>query len=569
MNSEPTGSYSPEYLGPVIEAAPRLLGTLDREPLSPTWGSFDRDHWAWKFRDFPINMLQAGVLPLAWLWRHPAPGNRWAGNGQVHRWILAGLDVILQRQRRNGAFDTVGPNTQDHGVTLAQCYILLAARRLVGPDLPAGLADRIDSALRRGLGFASRSGEDYAFISNHQSLFALTWQRAGRHLGEDGFLARGDEVLAEILRRQSPDGWYPEYGGADPGYESLGLQHLAEFERERPSSGLSQSLDRAVEFLAHCVQPDGSVGGGYGSRHTVQWYPAGFELLASRSAYAAAIAGFLRSRLVEGPVVTPRTVDPHNLPLLMYSYCLAAAARGTGGDSLPVRPLPCERELAPRLFADAGVVVASTPAYHAICGLKKGGVLSVVSRPDGALAHEDAGYVVEIGRGSAGRWSSAFQGLTESSSLADGVAATRARFGLAQRPVLTPAKFVLLRLLNLTVFRSRVLGAMVRRMIIAQLISGRRPGRLELERQVAFAADRVTVRDTLTGGNPGVRAVWRPRSYTAIHMGSARYAHPRDLAELPEPGLEGAARALARGKPATLVTTIRFVGGTATVAFTE
>jgi len=569
MNFDRAGNDAREYLGPVLEATPRLLGSLDREPLSPTWGSFDRDHWAWKFRDFPINMLQAGVLPLAWLWRTPVSGNPWAANGQVFRWIEAALEVVLRRQRRNGAFDTVGPNTQDHGVTLAQCYILLAARRLLGDDCPAGLADRIAEAVRRGLGFAARSTEDYAFINNHQALFALTWLRAGEQLGEAAYRDRADEVLAGILRRQSPDGWYAEYGGADPGYESLGLQHLAEFERERPGTELSRSIDRALEFLAHCVQPDGSIGGGYGSRHTVQWYPAGFELLAARSPVAASIAGFIRPRLPQAPVVTPQTVDTHNLPLLMYSYCLAAAALGSARNSAAASPLPCQRELPPKHYPDAGLVVTSTPAYHAICGLKKGGVITVVSRQTGALAYEDAGYVVEAGRRGGRRWSSAFQGLTESSTLTGLVATTRARFGLAERPVLTPSKFVLLRVLNLTVFRSRVLGAIIRRMIIAQLISGRRPGRLVLDRQVTFGDDEVTIRDTLGGGSPDVGTVWRPRAFTAIHMGSARYAHPRDLAELPEPRLEGAARALAGGGSATLSTTIRFVDGDSSLAFTD
>ena len=59
----------------ILEAVPRLLSQFDRESLSPTRGSFDRDHWSWKFRDFPVILLQAGLIPLAWLHTHPFDGN--------------------------------------------------------------------------------------------------------------------------------------------------------------------------------------------------------------------------------------------------------------------------------------------------------------------------------------------------------------------------------------------------------------------------------------------------------------------------------------------------------------
>ncbi|MEQ1690825.1 MAG: hypothetical protein ABMA00_06035, partial [Gemmatimonas sp.] len=306
-----SGTPSPTYWSLVLEATPRLLGTMDRESLSPTWGSFDRDHWAWKFRDFPITMLQTGVLPLAWLWSTPLPGNAWSGNGQLLKWIIGAVQVVLDRQHRHGGFDTVAPNAQDHGVTLAQCYLLATTARLLGDDCPAPLAARLSDALQRGTNFAVRSEEDYAFISNHHALFALAWLRVGTYLGDASLCTRADDAIATIIEKQSPDGWYAEYGGPDPGYESLGLHYLAQFERERPSAMLSQSIDRSLEFLAHCVQPDGGLGGGFGSRHTIQWFPAAFELLAGRSVVASSIAEFMRSRLGEGQVVTPRTVDAH------------------------------------------------------------------------------------------------------------------------------------------------------------------------------------------------------------------------------------------------------------------
>lgn len=558
MTPDPSGASSSAYWAPLLEATPRLLGALDREPLSPTWGSFDRDHWAWKFRDFPVTMLQAGVLPLAWLWRTPGTGNPWAGSANLLHWIQGALEVVLARQHRNGAWDTVAPNSQDHGVTLAQCYVLATTAQRLGDACPAPLAERIGEALLRGTRFAARSDEDYAFITNHQALFALAWLRAGRQLGDEALGRRADQVIAGIIAHQSPDGWYAEYGGPDPGYETFALQHLAELERERPSPELSRSVDRSLEFLAHCVQPDGGVGGGHGSRHTVQWYPAGFELLAGRSGVARSIAAFMRPRLEQAQVVTPRTVDLHNLPLLLHSYCLAAEARSSSLPEAATEPLPCHRVAPLRHFPGAGLVVASTPAYFALCGLRKGGVLAVFSRARESLVYEDAGYVAAAGRD---YWSSALLGLAEAGAVEGGVGRARSRLGRAPRTVLRPLSFLLLRVLNLTVFRSLLLGRLVRRMIIAKLITGRRPGPLALRREVTFGPDQVTVRDHLEGRLAGLSALWRPRAFTAIHMGSARYYHPRDLVELPEARLDAATARLVGEGAVDLGFSIRFTGG--------
>lgn len=554
-----SGPVTAAYLRPILEATPRLLGTLDREPLSPTWGSFDRDHWAWKFRDFPVTMLQAGVLPLAWLWRTPAPDNPWCGSEALLGWMQGALGAILDRQHRNGAFDTVAPNSQDHGVTLAQCYILATASDLLGNDCPGPLADRIAGALRRGAEFAARSSEDYAFISNHQALFALTWHRLGDRLADPALSAHADRVLSEILKHQSPDGWFAEYGGPDPGYESFTLQHLAQLEQERPAAALSAAIDRSLAFLAHCVQPDGGLGAGYASRHTAQWAPAGVELLAGRSTTARAIAGFMRSRLPLGQVVTPRTVDAHNLPLLLHAYCLAASATGSRAEIGDGGPLPCEDVAPPRYFADSGMVIASTARYHAVCGLRKGGVLVVLDRASSVVVHEDAGYVVQSGGPGGPCWSSAMLGLTDQCGVEGTTAESRAKFGLAQRVVLTPASFVLLRILNLTLFRSVWVGVRIRRMIIARLITGRRPGRLRLTRRVTFEEERIVVHDTLSGGDRAVTGLWRPRSFTAAHMGSARYYHPRDLVHLPDLALPEAARQLAATGSVTLSHTVATV----------
>jgi len=529
-----TASLSADRAAPyrrlILEAAPRLMGQFDRESLSPTRGSFDRDHWSWKFRDFPVVVMQGSLIPLAWLYKTPFAGNVYHDNAQLLEWVGYGLQSLLERQHANGAFDTVGPNTQDHGITLYAVYTLTTVSQTLGDRLPPALRTRVSKAVSRACSFAEHSAEDYSFISNHQALFALAWLRAGLMAGEQSLIKRADDTIAQILARQSSEGWFLEYSGADPGYESLGLHYLAIYQRDRPSAALRAALARSVEFYANFVAADGSVGGGYGSRDTQLWYPGGFELLSPQLPIAAGIAAFMRSRLEVGNVVTLRNVDAHNLPTLMASYCDAVEAITDSPEVPSASPLPFEATQPLRVFSESGLVVVGTQHYRAVANLRKGGMLVVFGGDSGRILHEDAGYVIQA---SGHDWTTALTANPEKVEQSAAFVQISASFLRANREVLTPFKFLILRALNLTLFRSVWLGALIRNMIVSQIITGRKVGPYRVTRRIDFADDHVTVNDEIVAeGAASVTGVHRPRTYQAQHMGSARYFHPRELVSI-------------------------------------
>lgn len=518
------------YREQVVSAVPRLLGTLNRDPLSPAAGSFDRDHWSWKFRDSPVMTLQMAVAPLASLWSHEWSGNPWARSPRLLSWIELAMRETLRRQGRHGGFETIGPNTWDHGVTLAIVSALASAVESLGPALEPGLRDRTLAAMRRGCGFALDTAEDYAFISNHQALFALAYYRAHALLGDQALRAAGDACVAAIIRHQSPDGWYREYGGPDPGYETLGISYLGQCWRLTNDPALLDSLRRSVRFLAHCVHPDGSLGGIYGSRYTTLYYPGGLELLAGQSPVAAGIAAFMRARLDARNVVTPETTDAENAPTLLASYLDA-------GDACAARSAPASEEPVPGValdgmvrFPEAGITVAGRRSYYAITSASKGGVVRVFDRLRASLAYEDAGYVIDSG---GRRWASQMLGCGREVTGLPEEAKSRSRFARVRQTQLTPVGLIVLRLLNLTVFRSLYLGALVRRQIIARLVTGTEStDQYSLERSIHFHEDRVSIHDELEVRPPeALLQLTRPRSFTAIHMGSANYFTSQELVE--------------------------------------
>jgi hypothetical protein len=534
----------------------RLLAMLNREPHSAAYGNFDRSFWAWRFRDCPVTMFHAAIVPLAQAWDSPLPENSLYRNPRILEWLGGALDRACSAQNANGSFDIWGPHTDHPGVALAMALVACRSLEILGDGLEPGRVPQIRRMAERACDFALEHDEDYAFISNHQAHFALAFHHAAKLLGRVAYQQRADRIIDSILAAQSPDGWYAEYGGPDPGYESLGISYLASYWQSTRSPALLDSLRRSVEFYSYCVHPDGSVGGVYGSRHTQQYFPAGFEILSGAIPMAAAVARYMSQRLERGNVVTLPVVDAENLSALAGNYLDACAAR-PDAPSGAVPPLPCEKMEDIRHFPASGITAAGAPLYYAVMNAAKGGVCRVFDRRSGTLAYEDAGYVVRAG---GAQWTSQrMQPLPPKSVSASNEVSCSNPFTEIQPEAGTPARFLLFRLASLTLFRSVRLGAWLRRQIIARLITASRKGPLRLERRVRFGADEIAFSDRIEMERPvPVAAAELVRSFTAIHMGSARYFHPAELDESPLPGTSGLARELETRGSATCIFRLRF-----------
>lgn len=547
-------AYLPEVLG----TAERLLGNLDREQHSVSYGSFDREHWGWKFRDYPLTMLQAGLYPLALLWRHEFRDSPYHGNPQILAWIEASIENICRRQHKNGAFDGPGPYTQEYGVSLAMAYFLTETERIMGDELTPYLRPVIQDVVRTSCEFALRSSEDYAFISNHHAHYALAFHNAYEFLGDERFSRRAQEIIDLIISKQSPDGWYREYGGPDPGYESLGIFYLATYWKRTGSSRLLDSLRHSIDFYSHCLHQDGSVGGVYGSRHTSLYYPGGFELLAAELPRAAAIARFMRERLASHNVVTPLVSDSENLSSLSYSYLEACLITDWPYEK-EVPRLPCESLDGIRSFAESNIIVVGTRSYYAVLNASKGGVTRICDKRTGKIAYQDAGYIVRTGKR---RWTSQLIGLGHGAvTTASHEVACETTFGEVRQLLPTPENYILLRLLNLTLFRSIRLGSWLRRQIVRRLITSMHPGPFRLNRLVTFGANSICFRDHLRMVGPQrlhVDEVALPCWFTAIHMGSAKYFHQCQLETTPQVRVGGITTQLNRTGEARFEFTLSF-----------
>ena len=496
----------------------RALGDQDRDPSSPTWGCFDRRYWAWKLVDFPEATFQRHVYPLSMLVQDPS--SRFHNRADVLESIKAGLRFAVKIQHRNGSFDQAFPFEQSWGATAFLLQPLLAALECVRPAIGRD-ADGIAERLSASAAFLRHAGERHGRITNHLAGGAHSLYAAGRVLGDGASTSAARALVADIVASQSREGWFPEYGGADPGYQTLCLHYLAEIDLVDRTPELTIAIERALEFLQWFVHPDGTLGGLYGSRRTRIAYPGGFVLLSQRFPGAAAIAHSLLAAAADERSITVQTVDVGNLAPLLSSVVRALSSLSMSLDcSSPQPELPRARNSAAVDFPGAGLHVRSTTRYYAVVGSRNGGTLTVFDRASGHCLHDDGGYVGELadGRQVTSQVTAQHEVNVDSTSVT-----VDAAFAEMSHPVPAPTRFVLLRLLNLTAMRSLAIGNAIKRLLVARLIAPQAAISLRVRRRFVFG-DRVSIQDRFD--NPErlpVKSMRGGRPFVSIHMASASY----------------------------------------------
>ena len=525
----PAPTPSRLYWEAIVDQAPRILGLMDRETFSPTTGCCDRTYWAWKFVDFPGARFQESACVLSFLYATAEEGSPYYHNPNLLTWIARGLDFWAGIQYPDGSFDEAYPYERSLAATAFTAFYVSEALALLEDHLPAASRARCTEALRKAGDWLIANDETHGFLSNHLAAAAAALYHIYRLTDDGRYEQRSRYFLDKILRHQSEEGWYEEYGGADPGYQTHGSFYLARYWQLSRSAGLFASLEASMRFLSHCIHPDGSLGGEYASRNTQTYYPAAFEMLAPHSPIAAWIAHTMRPSVRSAAAAGLRSVDPYNyFPLLNnLVFCYRACAGHDAPTGTPAEPDGPAQPDGLLWFPLAGIARIRRPPYDAYVGTRKGGVLKVFDRNRRALIFNDCGY---IGRLKNGRFfASQFEDPQRKVTVEPDRIVVEGPFVEVPRPVMTPFRFILFRAFNLTAARIPGLARWLKNLLVKALIYKKRYLDLHFRREIQFMPDRIVVRDALQGRQHDIdRLHWEP-VFTTIHMGSSRYFIPNEL----------------------------------------
>jgi hypothetical protein len=441
------------------------------------------------------------------------------------------LDALFEATkrltRRDGSMEEAFPSEGSYCVTALVAFDLLCAIDLLHLEVDAAQSQRWRSILVPMIGYLKSADETHALVSNHLATSVAALLRWHRLTGDKDAENKARAQLDKILNNQSEEGWFKEYEGADPGYQTLCTYYLADALQTRPDWQLLEPLRRSIQFLWHFAHPDGSFAGLYGSRCTRFYYPSGVMALADEFPEAAALAAFMANSIAQQHVVTLSAMDEPNLVPMFNAYAWAAALANmsqTAENADPPAPtIPCrDKQPLRKHFPQAGIWLDRGPVHYTIINTHKGGVIYHFRQ--GHRARIDAGVVV---RDTQGRYASS-QAYDQHNNLqqeGDQLKIT-SQITVMPKQLPSPLKFLLLRLLCLTAFRSIALREWIKRRLVEILITRRQQWPVSNLRTIRLG-ETITVEDR-TNLPAGYQRIENAGAFVPIHMASKGYWQIQD-----------------------------------------
>ncbi|MBX3411960.1 MAG: hypothetical protein KF708_04520 [Pirellulales bacterium] len=459
------------YARAALVRLPRLLGAIDRNPYHATYGCLDRQFWHYRTAAFPSEMYQEGALALALAFTTPLPDNRWFGAPRVRELAIAALRFSARYSHADGSCDDYYPYERALGAAVFSLQAATRAYEVLQLD---------DAELRRA--FARRAQwiaahDESGRLSNHHALAALALARTGRVLDCQEWHDAAEERLRRLLAWQTDEGWFEEYGGADPGYQTVTIDCLAKYQRLTPAPWLDEPLRRAVKFARLFLHPDGGYGGEYGSRGTYHFYPHGMELLSGGQADAADLAdAFL------GSLARDREASFDDDRLIAHRLANLVEAYEDWSSTRPARPEDTSQDT-DRYLPGCRMLIARRAQRTTIVSAARGG--SFKHFAGGATPVVDSGLVVEFSDGRVA--------VSQQHDLArdvawrgEGVLDIRQALTWARHETATPTKQAIFHVGM--AFAGRWCRELVRRLLQRRLITGKKRCPVHHTRRIELAA---------------------------------------------------------------------------------
>lgn len=446
---------------------PKILTLLDRNPHSPTYGCFDRNFWHYKIIDFPSGMSQEFVLPLVLAYTTDIPDNPFYGQTVIKQWAEAGIRYAAKSAHADGSCDDYFPFERAGG---AAAFSLLACiesyQRLKLND-----SSLLDFFVKRAdwLAHHQESGR----LTNHQALIVLCLELLSRLLNTDRWDRAKAQRLEQVFSWQNSEGWFQEYEGCDPGYQTLTIACLARIYQLNPDPRLKESLIKAVELASHFIHPDGSFGGEYTSRNTYNFFPHGFELVGQWMPAALTVNDRFLLGLKNGQA--PCYADDHIIGHHTWNYLLAWEDYVTNQ-----RPTLAPRPDGRIWLKQARLLVDRRDGTELYLALNKGGVFKLFH--GNRLIASDTQFSLQVQQGNKLKNAVGHLVSDYTVDIAEDEIQIRGNLGWAKQKQMTPLNLMILRIVMLSI--GRFYPNLIRKLLQKMLIVGKKDAPFQFVRRL-------------------------------------------------------------------------------------
>jgi hypothetical protein len=202
----------------ILLTVPRILGFIDRDSKSNTYGCCDRYFWQYKLTDFSNARFQEACLLLTLLHENNFDGNIYYKNKKVLEWILAIIDFWLKKLNKDGSAIEVYPYERSFCATSFSTFTVSESLLLLSvSDEP--VRKRVTQNLEKtGLWISKNLNKE---VSNQMAAAMMCLNNIYLMNNNLRYKNMADKIF-DIMRLDFDKiGFFPEYGGFDIGYLSI------------------------------------------------------------------------------------------------------------------------------------------------------------------------------------------------------------------------------------------------------------------------------------------------------------------------------------------------------------
>ena len=507
--SEKAGAVTP-YFEQIEHCLGRARGLVDRDPLSPSFGSGDRAFWYYRtLVDFPGAAWQQLMLGFSALATNEGLLAEREQLVCLARATLARWSAI---QHQDGSFDEWYRNERSYCATAFTAAGAAQSLLLLENAVPDAERQTALTALERAARWLS--SRFHPTVMNQNLAAALALWCTSRLTSDDAWRAAAEAHYARLKREQSSEGWFPEYGGADLGYSTLALDLLAGAHRYG-FLGAAEMATPLARFILCNVAENFCLPGRLGSRGTSHCFAFGAEYFASSNEASAQLASGFRGAHRQRRLQGPESIDDRYFAYFYFpQFALAASVHGTGLAPSPTRELPSAS------FGTAGLRVTRVNGASVHASRRLGGAIAIARRERDLVYHLGYSVCARNGR----RYATAVWSDDATSELG-GECTAHFREVVDEKPLerWSPFFAMFTRLLAIPGLASVFSTA-----IKARMIRGRARFGGQLTRRLTMGEDFVEIRDTLVVDRPDELVTLSPQTEIGVHSPSARFEPLRD-----------------------------------------
>jgi hypothetical protein len=508
----------------------RILAMQNRNPLSSTYGCLDRNFWHFKtIIDFPSATYQQAVLGLAKLLVTQARDNRYYRDPVLAEAVRAGVLYWCRIQNGDGSMNEYYRNDRSLCPTAYTTYAVAKVFSLT-PDL---FSEEEKKELSAGLLRGARwlSAHTYPHVQNQMIASMNALFLVARLSGDEGVQGAFEARRQAVLSAQSPEGWFPEYGGADIGYSFKALDLLSSYLEEREDPEVVSAVKRLVGFVSHFLHPDGTSGGAYGSRCTDHVFPFGLEYLNTRGvAEVGPVIGWFRKNFALGRMIQPALIDDKYAAYFYFNSYVQAFL--LSGDQ-EVKQLSGFTIQGVTCFKDAGILRFEVGERAGWIGLRRNGVCRIFAGD--RLVYSDCGYLVRLSDGTLAASQCDDPSVSyDYEEKDDGLSVmVKGGLGLVDDSLPLVKWIVPFKLFCNTILRFSALGAWFNVKLKGDRIARIRKAPIKMTRQFRIEKEMLLIKDTLRKLSTGLRikSVQLVRDVTVVHSPSSRFYQRQYLLE--------------------------------------